>query len=967
MHKRVTFYFFLFTFFSLFNLSFSKDRVKIDSLLTQVHLAKQDTEKVNLLNNLAQRFAESSDGGGPGSYYIDSIMYYATKANELATKSNFKRGEAISLFKLATACYYKELFKEAIDYILPAIRKFKDLNDQDNVALGLNNLGYLYGQLGNQEKALDSYFKALPVFEKLQENFETAHCLNNIGLIYIDQKNYEKAKDFFDEALKYSELSGDKRTKAMSLNNLGIVYKKQEDYEKALDNYLKSLELYETMGNKKEQAVAIGNIGKLYFSKGDTTKAMEYYEKALNIFQEINSQSGISLNWGRIAEVFERESKYDDALTYYNKALLLNEKMFGFYYELNTSYLIEMANSYSKKHALLKALQLNQQAIISVDSTFRDTSVYSIPGSINKFSSNYFPEALLQKGKLFHDYYSNYTHNPRDLKMSFDTYLLTSALIDKIRTNYKTESAKLEEGKTAKATYEDAIAVSNELYAVTKDKRYQFYTLEFAEKSKSMVMLELANETKARRFAGIPDSLLAKQHDMKLDLTFYETQLEKSKSKKEKKDSIRARDYEDRLFVLKEKNEELMTSIEKEYPRYYDLKYQTKIASIKDIQKSLDNKTAMLEYFVGDSNLYIYTITSTDFAIYSCKKDSLLKSKVNDYCGAIKKAETEKYLVSSKELYRELMQPVEAGISGKEKLIIIPDDILYYMPFEALVKNTAVQDKTDFSKLNYLVKEHSVVYHYSATLYLKSVVNKPNAPVAGNNLIGFAPVFKNETGNGLITAKIEALDTRNNQEPILRSITLDGKKFNELPYSEEEVRSIVNGFNTSNHPSVAYIESSATEENFKQNAPNYTYIHVATHGFVNEENPDLSGLIFSQPKDSTSKEDGILYAGELYNLDLKNTDLVVLSSCESGIGKLVKGEGLLALPRGFLYAGTPNIIYSLWKIDDKHTSELMQGFYKNMLSNKSYENSLRAAKLAMIINPQTAFPKNWSGFVLVGK
>ena len=216
----------------------------------------------------------------------------------------------------------------------------------------------------------------------------------------------------------------------------------------------------------------------------------------------------------------------------------------------------------------------------------------------------------------------------------------------------------------------------------------------------------------------------------------------------------------------------------------------------------------------------------------------------------------------------------------------------------------------------------------------------------------------------LSTPDLSSIDS----ESAFRSVSVDGKKFNELKYSEWEVKSIEDLFSKANNngSEIGYFHSSATEDSFKKNIRNYNIIHIATHSFVNESRPELSAIVFAQPKDSNSHEDGILYADETYNLDL-NANLVVLSSCESGLGKLIKGEGMMALTRGFLYAGASNIIFSLWKIPDKQTSELMIDFYKQMLSGKSYSESLRQAKLKLISIPSSARPRSWASFLLIGK
>ncbi len=168
-------------------------------------------------------------------------------------------------------------------------------------------------------------------------------------------------------------------------------------------------------------------------------------------------------------------------------------------------------------------------------------------------------------------------------------------------------------------------------------------------------------------------------------------------------------------------------------------------------------------------------------------------------------------------------------------------------------------------------------------------------------------------------------------------------------------------------PAVVYFHKEANEENFINKVEDFNYIHIATHSFVNDKYPKLSGIAFSQP-DTTQKdkEDGTLYAGETYNLNLSNTDLVVLSSCKSGLGKLIKGEGFLSLSRGFLYSGA-NIIFSLWNVQDEQTKDLMIQFYKKVLKKQEYAKALREAKLKLIKNPKTASPKYWAAWVLVGK
>ena len=364
-------------------------------------------------------------------------------------------------------------------------------------------------------------------------------------------------------------------------------------------------------------------------------------------------------------------------------------------------------------------------------------------------------------------------------------------------------------------------------------------------------------------------------------------------------------------------------------------------------------------------------ISKNDFSIIQIIKPFYLDETVRKLNSSIAKSENANYIVAANKLTELLISPVLKQIKLAEKLIIIPHDVLFKIPFEALFTDIQKTNSKDFTKLNYLIKDFDISYHYSAAIYVNSLEEKNKSVISENsslkNFIGFAPVFpKNElTGYTISTVKQPTLFAQS--EELLRSISIDGKSFDELKYSEWEVNSIIDLFTESNsdQSNTAYFYSNASEDSFKVNVKDYKIVHIASHSFMNEDQPDISGVVFAQSTDSSLSNDGVLYASETYNLDL-NADLVVLSSCESGLGKVLRGEGMMALTRGFLYSGTSNIIFSLWKISDKHTSELMIDFYKQIISGKNYSHSLRQAKLEMIKNQLTARPRSWAGFLMIG-
>jgi len=337
-------------------------------------------------------------------------------------------------------------------------------------------------------------------------------------------------------------------------------------------------------------------------------------------------------------------------------------------------------------------------------------------------------------------------------------------------------------------------------------------------------------------------------------------------------------------------------------------------------------------------------------------------------------------------LYSVLIAPIENLILNKENLIIIPDSYLNYVPFETLCKPD-FQDfgNYNFTELDYLIKDYNITYHYSSSLWEKGkrrAIKDSNRNIENTNFIGYAPIFK---GNNANIPKNNFLFRNSLSSSLtLRSISVDGKTFNELPYAKKEVETISKLYQSKGYDAYAILSNDANEKYFKHQLKYFNIVHIATHGFSNDEKPVLSGLVFSQPDPKNIKvsekcidqnaemfvleesNDGILYAGEMYNLDI-SADLMVLSACETGIGKLVKGEGLIAMTRGLIYSGAKNIVYSLWKISDKHTHQFMLDFYQAVLDGSSYAQALREAKLNMIQNESTAYPKLWSGYMLIGQ
>ncbi len=674
----------------------------------------------------------------------------------------------------------------------------------------------------------------------------------------------------------------------------------------------------------------------------------------------------VAYTYSNYGNLFFDTKNYAEARNYYLKSYSIWSNQFGDKHpEVGLVY-YNIARTYEKQNDLDSALIYCQLSIKSLVRDFDDSTISAMPRLDNVNSGLNLLKSLRLKANLLVHLASEIP--TQSLELSLTNYQLASDLLDKIRSGIKTEGSKLNIVEQAAGLYSDAVKASLRLHVMTGDVYYKQQAFNFIERGKSAILAEGLVESKAKEFVNIPVLVIEQERAIKTDIAFNNTQLQKLYQQKENKDSVKVLEYESKLFFLKNQYEQFINNLEKDYPEYFRLKYDSFTASIEQIQNALYINEAVLSYFLSDHTVIIAIISREVFEIIEIDLPDNFLEIVKEYYASIIKSENEKYINSGNQLSKILIEPVLNKLKSKQKLIIIPHSSLFKLPFETMFtkqENTSIRD---FTKLSYLIKDFDISYHYSASLYLSSFNRTDeNKNRAQKNFIGFAPVFPKDESLGYSVTTGDEFNLIASADENLRAVTIDGKKFDELKYSEWEVNSIIDLVTEHNSQLVnaAYFYSDASEEIFKQNVKDYRLVHIASHSFMNEEQPDISGVFFAQPDNSEIGEDGILYAGETYNLEL-NADLVVLSSCESGLGKLFRGEGMMALTRGFLYSGTSNIIFSLWKIPDKHTSELMVEFYKQMISGKTYSESLRLAKMKLLQNNITARPRSWAGFLLIG-
>lgn len=885
----------------------------------------------------------------------------------LAAQYHSKAKQFFQKSKYDSAAYYSEKALSA----LKATNQEESLRCSDVYGL-LGNTCYTQG---NYQQAINYYKKGISLRKKLSGESESdlAWFYNSIGNANYLIGNFDEAYEYYQQVLFiFSNASKDKnKAMASSYNNIGMIFFEKRDYKKALEYFQKALTINRQLKGENDISTtpALNNIGLCHWKLYEIDAAIDYFQKSLKIRKKFYGENhpSVASSYHYLGEAYRLENDLESALKYYQKSLKINKSLFGerhpkFAEDYNAIGALFFKNSHYRQ-----ALQSYQKAIIALVPSFSDTNIYHNPPIEKRLSDKYLIYSLINKAKAFSKLQDPPDQKLQNLHTAMDTHKLATELVDKIILGHSSDEAKLYLARYEEEISENAIETLAELYALTGEPKYLHQQFKFAQKAKFAVLQKSLHDVQAAHISGIPDSLLERENKIRADISLFDTQLQKQLRKKENQDSAKATEYREKTFALKQGYKDLIDRFEKEYPQYYHLKYLPREITVSEVQANLTKDEIMLDYFVTEKNVRIFGIGRNDFVVDTVAIDTNFFQLIDSFRDHIKKIDLFHFASESYQLYQTLIQPVENLLGDKKKLIIIPHTELYQIPFEALICRQMSNDLLGFSHADYLISRFELSYYLSAELFLENFSKQRLADLHGpakfNGLVGYAPVFSEKSNTEMIfAANIPAIERADPD----RSVSIDRTRFSALEYSKSEVEGIARLFSQKSLPTVGYFYSDASEENFKDMARDFRFVHVATHGIIDDENPNLSGIIFAQPGDSAAREDGILYAAETYNLNL-NADLVVLSSCESGVGKLVRGEGLLSLTRGFICSGAKNLLVSLWKVSDKHTSKLMVDFYKNVLDGKSYSYALRDAKLNMIRNGKTAFPKLWSGFVLIGK
>ncbi|MFS4417296.1 CHAT domain-containing protein [Maribacter sp. 2307ULW6-5] len=802
----------------------------------------------------------------------------------------------------------------------------------------------------------------------------STNYLTWLASYHFETKEFSKAKDLYRKARTYfDELTTESLSAVQAqrlyaiYSSLGTTYLNLGNFELAELNFSRCIELVKThefLKQNSEHYIVSTNQSKaqLYTRMGKHAEANRFYitnlnwtktyyeqdkkfkNNVLNAYQKI-TQSYIAQDSLKKALYFLEESNpyhlpndpfYKDALLFYGaiyvglneneKALDILEEALAVFTKFRES---DAHQDIAEVHGKIAELHLkqkqHQQGLIAIEKGLRAagndiqwTTLQQNPDPENVFSKTQLLYLLDVKSQLLQGrydatkearYQAALLQTSRDMLATFD--LLKSEFDSKLDKQFLAEKAypifhRLME--TAHKAYEkDASSENLEL------------ALNIAEKNKDFLLLEALRNAQATEYGNVPKTVLEKEAQLRAQITQVEKQLFDANATESQ--------FSGMLFNLKQEYYAFLDTLRTKYPKYHQLKYQNRSLDLATLRtRVLDDKGTLISYTMTEDELYAITLDRSREKFLKLPFGEADRENIRKFYRLLSspsiKDPGNEISDMGHALFKGILQKPLEGFRS-ENLTIVPDGELHYLPFDLLRENGS-----------YLLETANIGYGNSVTSLLEL---KEKKRANDNKLLAFAPSF-----SGAVA-------------------TNPDRQFGKLLYNDDEVAKISLFYDTE-----TLTDQKATLDNFKAKTAGFNIVHLATHASANDEHPDYSYLAFTETKDS--EEGNILYIKDLYNTIL-NADMVTLSACQTGIGKLQKGQGMLSLSKGFYYAGAKSIVNTLWKINDKSTVMLMDHFYEGLSKGKSKKEALREAKLKYLETTDDEFLKHpyyWAAFVVSG-
>jgi len=868
---------------------------------------------------------------GEAQYLIGKLreaLDFFDRALAIWTELGDRRGQALARLNRGYALSESGALQQAAEQHQQARDLSREVGERRVEAMALTAIGGVHSFLSEHLQALDFHRKAQAIFKVIGDRQGEASALNGIARAYGELNELQAALDYYTSALRIYQVNGSRDSEAVALLYIGQVHRSMRETAQALNSFRRGLALSRKLQKQRVATYALLELATMDHSLGHNRQALSYYQQALRFYRKVGDRPGQAMTLNRIGDIYLTATKWRQALPYFQEALQLSQAVQDRSQEVETRYNLGRA---ARAGGQMDEALTHAEAAIQLIESLR----MGVSGPA--FRASYFAST----------------------RKHYELY------IDLLMQKHKEHP---NEGFAARA-----------LYA--------------SESARARVLLDLLAEMKAEIREGVEPALLKSERDLEQSLNAkgqYQIRLLNDKSGEKQSEEVA-----EEIRRLSSEYNRVQAQIRQQSPRYATLKHPQPL-QLSEAQKELpDDGTLLLEYFLGSERSYLWAVTARTFAAYELPGRVQIEERAREVYRLLtarqpatgltfeehqaRVAEADRqYADRAASLSELLLGPIVAQLAGN-RLLVVADGALHYIPFEALphprVPKEKLPDSPDVGAGNFapLVLQHEVISLPSASALASIRRATATSPHVSKGIFVLAdPVFERDdprvvADHTLANRTSEAGEEQRGLRDVLRSVTgsAEAHGLPRLQATLQEAEGIValapagqrrmaTGFDAS--------RATAMNDDLRR----YQIVHFATHALVNHEHPELSGIVLSLVDKQGNQENGFLQLHDIYNLRL-SAELVTLSACSTGLGKEVSGEGLVGLTRGFMYAGAKGVLASLWKVDDRATAELMQRYYRELLvERKSPAGALRAAKVALWRQKRWQAPFYWASFVFQG-
>lgn len=903
-----------------------------------------------------------------------NIFLFFLSLNCLIAKGSDRESDSLrihALYDAGRGHFFNGMYLQALDSFNLSLQLGKEVMGPDHRFLrNINNaLGITYINLGDFDNSLECFLETERSYlvDSTTAPTAIARIYNNIGNLYLGKLNYPLALDYYQRAVQIFLNQHEKDMEGIAdiYYSMANIYYHQNEYDRVIE----TAENYASYSRPDTRLLFMSLVAASYKEQKENDKALESYRKTIAYARKIYDETDLNVIFeclvfthflidiqdfnlaesmlGEIESLLSRRGSED------SKTLALYYKTRGLYwsdlsvetgnlnqFRTQKSFNLERAVSYYKKG--LEVLGTDPDQLQNASVFFENT--LSLIRSLEIL--NLIADTYIQKADLFAEFSRD--AELESVQKALEFYVKNADIISQARRAFYSDESKMQLGELKEATFMRIVRTASRMNALQPDPEVTALAFENAERMKASAVFDRLSEQFAKENSLVPDSLSRLERNLNYNITRENERLFNLKHST-LPDSAEAAKADSVLFHLNRQRDELHQYIETNYPDYYTLKYSRVTVRPGEIQEKLKNNEVLLEYVVNETDsvpeVYAFCFSRSSSGFHRLAVDSGFIQTLQEVYHFMAdpdflftdNSQSQHFCASAHALYEQLIAPF-AGMIQNKKLIIVPDGKLNYLPFDALL--TEMPDTAGtvyFNRLPYLIRKHAIQYSYSSSLLYGFSEEKPPAE---KRLLAFAPEYHSDT------VVVE------NEQYILTP----------LPGVQREVDLI-----SKKIQSRLYRGNEATELLFRQECTDYDILHLAMHAFINDSLPAFSRLAFTRNLQSTPENDGWLNTADIYNFDL-SARLAVLSACSTGQGNLKRGEGVMSLARGFLYAGCRTLVMTLWDVEDAAGTKIMHSFYRHLKKGRTPGESIRQAKLNYLenANARLAHPHYWLGYVSIG-